>query len=86
MNQFEEKFTTEANNEFKNPQNTTKHAKQDMIDFRASVASGSFAQEGFHMLTTKGDIRNLQRYFFDNLLVHPNSPVVIAWSKDCDIP
>ena len=27
MNQFEEKFATEANNKFKNPQNATKKAK-----------------------------------------------------------
>ena len=38
------------------------------------------------MPITKGDVSNLQRYFFDDLLVHPNGPVVIAWNKNCDIP
>ena len=45
MKQFEEKFTTETNNEFKNrPQNVGKQAKRDMKVIRASVASGCSTQ------------------------------------------
>ena len=78
MEQFEEMFTTETNNEFvQAPQRQTKKVMDDKSKFRASVASTGFAQEGFYVPIIKGDVTNLRRYLFDDLLLSPGRPFLL---------
>ena len=86
MKQFKEMFTTKTNSGFVKPQKLTKQAMEDKSKFRTSVASAGFAQEGFYVPIIKGDVSNLRRYLFEDLLLSPDRPFVIAWSTNRDTP
>ena len=85
MELFDEKFTTEANQGFTNPQ-LSKKAKEDRRKFLASVASNGFAQSEFNVPVVKGDVSNLRRCFFEDILLLSNKPIVLAWKTSLDTP
>ena len=77
---FDERFTTQANQGFTNTKLSNK-AKEDRRRFLADVASRGFAQSEFNMPVIKGDLSNLQRCFFEDILLLSNKPIVIAEDK-----
>ena len=85
MDLFDEKFTTEANQSFTNPQ-LSKQVKEDRRKFLATVASSGFAQSEFNMPVIKGDFSNLRRCFFEDILLLSNKAIVLAWKTSLDTP
>ena len=83
MELFDEKFTTEANLGFTNPQ-LSNQVKEDRRKFLATVASRGFDQSEFNMPVIKGDFSNLRRCFFEDILLLSNKPIVLAWKTSLD--